>query len=403
MTRGFDQAEPTRRVSRDDHLSRRERLRRDRRRRWYVVVIASVSGSLAALSSGPSSAPAAREPERGTETTVEAPAEGKFSTLLLAHRAKDGTLDLGVIFGVDTNEPRRATALLLPPTTMVQVAALQQQTLRELPALVDDDILELTVENATGIRLDTVIIADDVLLARLLAPADPIPVDFSRGIRIDDDAGTLGYAGGAQKLSAADAYRVLLGTEPDGSLSHLVTVGAVLEGWIDRLDRPAVARPTVEVDRRATFLRAMGGLDLRLLTLPVERVDAGDVERFRMLDDEVANLVGGQFGPARLGDGSRPRAELRNGTGTVGLTQAVSRFVVPIGVEVAHTDNVPGFGKDETIVQYYDGEHEATAQAVVDALGVGRAERVNEQIDFVDLTVIVGADFETAHPEVTGR
>jgi hypothetical protein len=287
---------------------------------------------------------------------------------------------------------------------MVQVAALQQQTLGELPALVDDDVLELTIENATGIRIDEAIIADDVLLARLLAPADPIPVELSRGVRIDDDAGTLGFAGGRQQLAAADAYRVLVGTEPDGTLAHLVTVGAVLEGWLERLDHPAVARPTVEVDARAKLLRTMGGLDPTLSTLPVERVDAGDDERFRMLDEDVANLVAGQFAPARLGgDEGRPRAELRNGTGTVGLTQAVSRFVVPIGVEVSHTDNVPGFGQDETVVIYYDGAFEDDAERVVAALGVGRAVRVDEQIDFVDLTVIVGSDFEAAHPEVTGR
>lgn len=366
------------------------------------MVVAALSGILATLSSGPTTAPAAEAPDDST-TTQTASETGRFTTFFLGHRAVDGTLDLAVLFGVDTNEPRRVSALLLPPPTMVQVAALQQQTLGELPALVDDAVLLSVVENATGVRIDSSIIADDVLLAKLLEPADPIPVEFTRGIRIDDDAGTLGFAGGSQRLAAPDAFRVLLGDEPDGTLAHMVTVGAVFEGWLQRLGSPKVARPTVAVDPRAKVLRAMGGLEPRWWTLPVERVDAGDEERFRMLGDDVRNLVAGQFGPAALRDGVRPKVELRNGTGTVGLTQVVATFVIPIGIEVVHTENVSGFGVPTTTVVYYRSEDKGAAEDVVEALGVGEAVRVKEQIDFVDLTVIVGADFEAAHPEVFGR
>jgi LytR cell envelope-related transcriptional attenuator len=381
--------------------SRRERLRRDRRRRWGVVVVATLSGVVATLSSAPTSAPA--QSTRTTSTTTAPSVDGRFSTFFLGHRSTDGTLDLAVLFGVDTTEPRRVSALLLPPPTMVQVAALQQQTLGELPALVDDEVLISVIENATGVRIDSSIIADDVQLAKLLEPADPIPVDFARGIRIDDAAGTLGFAGGPQRLASPDAFRVLLGDEPDGTLSHMVTVGAVLEGWLHRLGSPRVARPTVAVDARAKILRTMGGLEPRWWTLPVERVDAGDEERFRMLREDVSTLVAGQFGPATLRDGRRPKVELRNGTGTVGLTQIVSTFVIPIGIEVVHTENVVGFGVATTTVVYYRTDDKEAAEDVVEAMGVGEAVQVKEQIDFVDLTVIVGSDFEAAHPEVFGR
>jgi hypothetical protein len=377
--------------------SRSDRLRRDRRKKWSVIALAALCGSAAALASGPRSAPAAQDPD---VTTASVPAgDDGFETLFLGHRATDGTLDLAVVFGVDRAQPGRGVVLLLPPPTMVQVPALQTQTLAELPAFVDDDILSLTVMNATGIRIDGSIIADDLLLAQLLAPADPIPVEFRRGVRIDDDAGTIGFPSGRHKIAAADAYRVLLGEEPDGALAHLVTVQAVLEGWLARLDSPKVARPTVALDERAKPLRTMGGTAPLFSTLPVERVDAGDDELFRLLDTEVADLVRDEFGRAALGHGERPRAELRNGTGTVGLTQRVSQFVVPIGVEVAFTDNVVGFGQATTTVIYYRDTDAGAARDVVDALGVGSIVQANREIDVVDLTVIVGADFETAHPE----
>jgi hypothetical protein len=196
---------------------------------------------------------------------------------------------------------------------------------------------------------------------------------------------------------------VLLGAEPDGALAHLVTVQAVLDGWLDRLGSPKVARPTVKIDERAKLLRTMGGSDPIFSTLPVERVDAGDDELFRMLDDDVRDLVREQFGRAALNNGDRPRAELRNGTGTVGLTQQASRFIVPIGIEVAFTGNDADFGEATTTVIYYRSEDADAAREVVEALGAGSIVQANREIDVVDLTVILGADFEAAHPEVVLR
>ncbi len=353
---------------------------------------------MAAVATGPVSAPADGPDRDPSATTV---VDGSSTrTVLLAHRTVDGRLDLAAIFEVD-NARGTGGVLLLPPPTMIEVPALQTQVLADLPAFVDDDVLAVSVMNATGVRIDDAIVADDLALARLLAPADPIAVEFSRGVRIDDDSGTLGYPGGARSLPADEAYRVLLGEEPDGTLAHLVTVQAVFAGWIERLADPSIAEATRVVDARADAIVALTAVEVDYVTLPVANVDAGDDERFRIRDEAAADLVVGRFAGAALGDrdGERPKAELRNGTGTVGLTQRVASFVVPIGVEVVLTDNINGFGQATTTVVYYRDENRADAERLVRALGVGNVAKAKREVDVVDLTVIVGADFETAHPD----
>ena len=363
-----------------------------------VVTIALLSGVAAAASSGGGPAPAQHS---ATPTTgASGQPRRDADTLLLAHRTDAGTLDLAVIIASDPAARGDAAVLLLPPPTMVQVPALQTQTLASLPAFVDDDVLALTVMNATGLRIDATIVADDLLLAQLLAPGDPITVEFGRGVRIEDDNGTFGYPEGRHELASADAYRTLLGGEAGGTLAHLLTVRSVLEGWFARLDRAAVADETIVIDERAAILREVGGADVTFLTLPVERVDVGDDERFRLLDGEARDLIEQHFPRARIARGERPRAELRNGTGTVGITQRASKFLVPAGIQVALTDNVPGFGQDTTTIIYYRDEDRGAARRVAGALGVGTIVQSAREIDVVDLSVVLGRDFEREHPDL---
>ncbi len=374
--------------------SRRERLKKDRTRRVAVMLVAAIAGTVAGVVSKQPTTPGASTTV--PNSTTSSPHVDEFATLFIGHRTNSGTLDFAIIFGVDPTRADSGVALLIPPETMVQVPALQTQVLEDLPAIADDDILVLTIMNATGIRIDNAIIANDTAFAKLLAPAEPLTVELRSGVRIDDDEGTLGYPSGTHELAATEAYRALLGSEPDGSLAHLVTVQAVMAGWLDRLANPKIAKATTAVNENAGLLSAVGG-DAVFWTLPVELVDAGEREQFRLLDEDLLDLVVSKFGAAALSGGTRPRAQLRNGTGTVGITQAASHFVIPIGIEVAFTDNVVGFGQKKTTVIYYRSADEASANAVVKALGVGSAVQADRDIDVVDLAVVLGADFEAKH------
>jgi hypothetical protein len=95
-----------------------------------------------------------------------------------------------------------------------------------------------------------------------------------------------------------------------------------------------------------------------------------------------------------LAEGTRPRVELLNGVGGVGITQRVAGIVVPAGGEVTLTGNVPGFGVNRTRVVYYRPEARAAAARLAKALRVGEVVPAADAIDVVDVTIIVGRDFE---------
>jgi hypothetical protein len=171
----------------------------------------------------------------------------------------------------------------------------------------------------------------------------------------------------------------------------------VLDGWRDALTRRKVARATVAVDRRLLPVTISAGATVQDSTLPVERLASGDEERFRVRAPDAFTLLQRAMPWAVIANGKRPRVEVLNGVGAVGLTQAVAAKVVPAGGEVTLTGNVPGFGVKRTKVVYYRDGAERTARHLAAALGVGKVVRAADAINVVDVTVIVGKDFRTSN------
>jgi len=73
---------------------------------------------------------------------------------------------------------------------------------------------------------------------------------------------------------------------------------------------------------------------------------------------------------------------------------AAATLLVPAGAEVAIFGNAESFDHATTVVRYYNPAQRAGAEAMVAALGVGAPELQESQTDTVDVTVIVGRDFE---------
>ena len=89
-----------------------------------------------------------------------------------------------------------------------------------------------------------------------------------------------------------------------------------------------------------------------------------------------------------------PRTEIYNGTGALGVAQAVAAKIVPAGARVVRTDNVDGFGVQQTQIVYYQDSWRSTAAALVGAMGCGslRKARPDQDLGIADVTVIVGSD-----------
>jgi LytR cell envelope-related transcriptional attenuator len=372
---------------------RRRNQRRDRSAQYAVLVFAVLAGLIAAIAGTPRFGnDAAATTAVGEHVRIPASMLPP-RTLLFGHIAPNRRLDLLVAFAWDRGA-NTGSAVLIPSTTMVEVPSLGPQTLADVPSIASTRLLETVVENALGIDVDGTVLVNDAKLARLLAPAGRLTVDFPDATRIDDSAGVLTFQSGKQRVEPSEAMRLLAGTTKD-ELSHLVSVAAVLDGWRNALTRKAVARATVAVDQRLLPLTISAGATVQNSTLPVERLSSGGAERFRVRAPDAFTLLQRSMPWAVIAKGQRPRVEVLNGVGAVGLTQAVATKVVPAGGEVTLTGNVPGFGVAQTKVVYYRDDARRAAQRLAAALGVGRVVRGADAIDVVDVTVIVGKDFRT--------
>jgi hypothetical protein len=65
---------------------------------------------------------------------------------------------------------------------------------------------------------------------------------------------------------------------------------------------------------------------------------------------------------------------------------------------VTLSGNADRFDYATTQIVYYDDGHLDDAKAIQKALGVGELVKSLTGLDVVDVTVVVGADFVTAHP-----
>jgi hypothetical protein len=317
-------------------------------------------------------------------------------TLLLGHRAGDGRLDLLVLAGVDGGQ---ASVLLLPTATQVEVPSLGPQALADLPNDGDNSLLATTIENLLGVRVVRTVTLDDDALVSLLEAAQPIPVTLDRPVQFDDASAGI-VAAGAHEVSGDDAARLLVSTQDGSELDRLVTVQAVIDGWLDQLRRRAIARRTLASSPVATLIAVARANEHRTDTLPVESVTTGGGERFEPRVDDVNRYVAAAFGNVLLGRGvGRPRVEILNGTGAVELAQTIANLVVPAGGQVTLTGNVESFGVTDTQVVYYRDGDRAEAQRLLGALGCGSLKKADRAIGVVDVTIVAGADcFRTGTP-----
>ncbi len=370
----------------------------ERRAQGVILAVALVVGTIAGLAVSP------RSPFRSgssTKTTVPLVRLAAGRTLLFAHVDAHRQTDLIVLLALQPGG-RAASVVFVPATTVVQVPSLDLTPLRDVTLYADRYLLVTSVENALGVRIDDLLTVNDASLAKLLAPVRSLRVNFSAGVRLDDARGSESFAAGPVVMSPPEAQRVMLAHEADGALSHLVTVQAVFAAWFDAVHaRPAVAASMLKLTTSARVLVGAAAAQTRFDTLPVDSIDSGDgQQRFQIRDADAATLVADDFAFARVSfEGRRPRVEIQNGVGTVGVTPRVARLLVPAGANVLLTDNTPGFGVATTTVVYYRDADEAAARAFARILGVGKVAKGDTPIAVVDVTVVIGHDYVVSHPQ----
>jgi hypothetical protein len=308
--------------------------------------------------------------------------------VLLVHTGAGGN-DLLAIADRDGDQ---GSVLLVPTAMQLDVPSEGTTTLAAIPALDAGKLLTNSVENEVGVRIGRTKLVDDAALTAALGPAAPISVTLNDAVAFSDRPTK--YPSGTQQLSAAQASELMSAPQSVNELDRLVVVASVMDGWMDRLKDPAVAKATLALEPSlAPLVAAANAPDRRIDTVPVASIATGGGERFDVRPAELHTIVRRAFPGSQLGEGgTRPKVEILNGTGALGVAQATAAKVVPAGGQVTLTDNLPGFGLTETQVVYYEDRWRNAAQKILAGMGCGSLRKAGQDVKVANVTILVGSD-----------
>jgi polyisoprenyl-teichoic acid--peptidoglycan teichoic acid transferase len=323
-------------------------------------------------------------------------------TLLLAHEDADGELAGLTVLALGLDD-QGGDVLFIPVGTMVEIPSLG---LDRLGVAFDRGGIELvrqSAENLLGISFTDAVRVDPDRWEELVEPVAPLRVVNPDPIEVvDEDGGVeVAFPGGTVDVAADEVSDLLsLGSVGETQLARLVRHQAFWEAWLTAVgSAPTDDAVPGEVETGlGRFVRGLADGDVVYETLQVEPVsgsEPGGDEVYQADRDAVAAQISEimPFAAAPEG-GDRASVRILNGTGEPGLAQAVTSVLVPAGAEITVVGNADNFDYEETQVVFYDQAEEAVAERLRDALGAGEVVFSRVPNDAVDVTVVVGSDFE---------
>jgi len=310
----------------------------------------------------------------------------------------------------------RATVLLVPPATVVEVPGHGAFPLDQAHELGGVALVAVSLANALGVWFDA---------ATGVRNADWVDlVDRVGGARVEVrsplEAQSSGrrFAPGVQHLDGSGWTDLLTLRQVDETqLEALPRVQHAVAALLDRLaadpevlaggaypNHPSDGRSgSVPGDDRlvAAALQAMALARaedrLTTLTLPVVALGTGREDRYRLDGPRVEELVADRLTAARpsaaVGDGHR--VQVLNGNGVPRIGPRVAELLGDGGYRVVLSGNADRFDYQTTRIILHAAGPDVleVAEDVRRRLGVGAVERAGIPQSVVDLTIVVGADF----------
>lgn len=377
---------------RTGHARRREAALR-RRRRQLRKAVAVVLGVVLVVTLGVRLLPGGSSDDAAEEGTATGTAASPPALLLVQRDDANRAVSLFVL--APEADGKGGTLLLLPPGVMAEAPSFGLQPLSNVLELGGPDPLLGTVRNLLGASVADVHVVDAAGLAALVTPAGPLSVDMPERVEKVDQRGTVEvvYEAGPTKVEAADVPRLLAERGRGTDLSRLARHQAFWNAWLAKLRKQADAVPAEPpAVKRALSSLAAGSVRTRVVPVTSIGVEAGS-ELYRVEREELARLVASVFPSAPRAAGSRLRIQILNGTGAPGLGQRVADKL-GAAFDVRLTGNAARFDHKETQVVFYDRKRQPDAERVRAALGMGKLVLSRNPLDVVDVTIIVGKDFE---------
>jgi hypothetical protein len=370
---------------------RRRQQQRDTRRRTLGLVLLAVAvvAVLVLVVAHPwrSGAPSSKPHPPAASRHVPLPS----SAVLVQQDAKGGAASITLL--VANPASGGGHIVFVPPATMTELPSFGLDGVGKALGLGGPSLFQVTLENLLGVPLPPAAIVGDAQLTGFVQAAGPLDVDVPTQVLQTDASGngSVLWDQGPSTLAPTDVPRFLSVRGQGNDLSRLARHQTLWTAWLAKVahDPNAVSGLPPDLARVMRQL-ATGGVSYQ--TLPVEAVDAGaggdEVYRVRQVDlDQLMGQLLPGVSPERI------RVQILNGTGAIEAAPRVTTRLVPAGARVVLSGNAASFAYAQTQIVFYARSQQQAAERIRQALGTGRLVLSRQPLDVVDVTVIVGRDF----------
>jgi hypothetical protein len=320
------------------------------------------------------------------------PAKLPSSAVLVQQDAQRGAGSITILVVDPSGEGGRV--VFVPPATMSEVPSFGLDGVGKALSLGGPSLLQVTLENLIGVGLPPAVIVNDPTMSTMFQPAGALDVNVPTRVEQSDARGavTVLWDTGQATITPQDAPR-FLGVRGQGNdLSRLARHQFFWTAFLDRVARDQAATSALPPDL-AKVVKPLALGDVSYEILPVQALDAGsgagEVYRVRQadLDQLVSQLLPGTT------PGGRLRVQVLNGTGVIGASPRVTQRLIPAGGRVVLSGNADSFAYAQTQIVFYDRSRQQAAARIRQALGTGRLVLSRQPLGVVDVTVVVGKDF----------
>src|SRR5437588_1021299 len=369
---------------------RRQRRRHAWRRTFGLVLLAvAVVATMVLVAVHPWRGGNAASPRRPATATRGAPLPS--SAVLVQQDAKGGAVSVTLL--VANQSGGGGHVVLVPPATMTEIPSFGLDGVGKALGLGGPSLLQVTLENLLGVPLPPAVVAGDAQLAGFVQAAGPLDVDVPAQVEQTDStgAGSVLWSAGPTTLVPIDVPRFLSVRGQGNDLARLARHQAFWTAWLAHVAHD----PSVAAGLPADFGRVVRQLATGTVsyeTLPVEAIDGGtggdEVYRVRQADlDQLMRQLLPGISPDRI------RVQILNGTGAIGASPRVAQRLVPTGARVVLSGNASSFAYAQTQIVFYDRSQQQAAERIRQALGTGRLVLSRQPLDVVDVTIVIGRDF----------
>ena len=343
-------------------------------------------------------------------------------TLLLEIPSPDGDAIASALFATDP-ATGNASIVLVPARMLSQVPGFGSASFGEALKFGGAQLANDTLANQLGVIIDDGWVATQADLAALVDGVAGVDVEVDTELPGGKESSDVVLRPGQQHLGGqAAAAFATYGIPGQPELGRLTRFQLVLAALLDKLPKKAAQiTPLVPVPKRQAgstatrpdaiaqslqlLAQARAVQQLTYKPIPVIDIDNGsDTETTRADPDQLAALVQADLAGSVPANDFRPdnRIVVRNGVGTAGVGQSVTRRLNAAGFSVVQTGNADNFDYKLSQVLIFDSGDRAVSEgeAVAAALGL-LADRVEVSVDqqsVADVIVTIGADYVPTPP-----